>query len=564
MREEAWETIRGVRDERSHPRERLNQARVLLWQLERDWTLDERGLLLGRLVVSRWLDDASASVADDELVRAWREHALTDDPLLANANALTVRQALIVANLLFDRGEHPMAVPYYARALSSHSIDAPNALLAAYNYEICARENDDLASVEAALVILEQPRTAEFSGTGPLAVEAQHCRGHLYLHRNRLVGPGNRGFARHGIELLREASELDPSYTSCYTSAFAEDGNYVGTVEASLEALRRRHFEALPVAAARTVGIEVLFYLGHAYLCLGEYELSRVCFSAFVDEAELLRQPEARDHGRLFKTKLDLKRRMTVEVTADQLGGYLRELRSLSFRSPLSAPVGEEAVRYDKVVEFLRALVSARRRPLNDFGRDSNRAALAPVVMAEPLGPDFFASARVRADDTLRALVGRPVSRRELASGVILLGSEMQAATWSLIEGRLQEFATQWTVRRVVGAGLLAQLAAVVSDADVVGVAGLDAESTRLLRELPLAGRCLIVLADEELPGHLAVPDPAAFSDMLTIGLALVAAKRFLLDDDYVFGIVPCIESPATRYQHPEYILSDTRSTEVY
>jgi hypothetical protein len=41
--------------------------------------------------------------------------------------------------------------------------------------------------------------------------------------------------------------------------------------------------------------------------------------------------------------------------------------------------------------------------------------------------------------------------------------------------------------------------------------------------------------------------------DLLLISLAVLGIRRFWAEDRYVFGLVPCLESPSTKFQHPEY-----------
>jgi hypothetical protein len=49
------------------------------------------------------------------------------------------------------------------------------------------------------------------------------------------------------------------------------------------------------------------------------------------------------------------------------------------------------------------------------------------------------------------------------------------------------------------------------------------------------------------------VPQMTSAVDLLLISLAVIGIRRFWAEDRYVFGLVPCLESPSTKFQHPDY-----------
>jgi hypothetical protein len=49
------------------------------------------------------------------------------------------------------------------------------------------------------------------------------------------------------------------------------------------------------------------------------------------------------------------------------------------------------------------------------------------------------------------------------------------------------------------------------------------------------------------------IPPMTSAIDLLLISLAVLGIRRFWAEDRYVFGLVPCLESPSTKFQHPEY-----------
>lgn len=45
--------------------------------------------------------------------------------------------------------------------------------------------------------------------------------------------------------------------------------------------------------------------------------------------------------------------------------------------------------------------------------------------------------------------------------------------------------------------------------------------------------------------------DPKAAAQRIVLALAITLLKRFLIQDEYVFALSPCDDSPALRYQRP-------------
>ncbi len=561
--------VEQCRDEASPARDRVDAARRALWLVENEWGYRDEDLFLARMILSRWLDGLEVSdPAGHEFVTAWRSHDLVGPYSPFRAQGLGDRHALILAKLLFDRVENTAAIPFFERALRSAEASARTALLAAYNFERLGRERRDAHAIDQALAILAESRFKPLRGSDDAVAEVLHCSGHLYLLRAQVGGRVAGGYARRGSDLLRQAADLDPSYTSCFTSSFAEQGDYVGTIAASLEALQRRQFASLPVADAVTVALEVLFYLGYAFSCVGEYERARECFASFGHQAARMNEQEARDHARLFTVKLDLKKRLTSELTLPELQQFYQELRTLSFRSPLSAPVGEETRRYERVLEFLLALVTARghgvpgNQTLTMIGRRPSADLSGATVRSMTLA-DAFQRGREVIEQLERE---RPALTPSAICCVLVVDTKDGSADPAVLEVEelLREFEHLWDVRSVRIERLVSELGRLSDQFDILGVWLTDARSVEVLRQAASLRRCVVVhpvSSRKPIPGHICTESNAAFLQVLVTGAALAMSKRFLLDDEYIFGLTPCVNSPATQFQHAEYDLREIRES---
>lgn len=545
-----------ISNTKATPRARIDAARKALWVAESDWKFTEHELILARMIVSRLLDGIDMrEIASRDLVAAWKVTPLVPPHGPFMPDQQTPAQALIIAELLYERGDATDAEPFFNRVLQSNTATARTALLAAYNLERYGRQNRLLPVIERALEIVKQPDFDSLVGADEATAEVRHCSGHLNILRAQFANRPASGYAELGSDSLRQAADMDPSYTSCYTSSFAERGDYVGTVEASLEALQRRQFATLDPRESVVVALEVLFYLAYALSCVGEYERARVCFAAFAERASSMDEYEARDHARLFMVKLDLKKRFSREIMPHELRSYFQELRELSFRSPFSIPVGEETRRYEDVLDFLMALPS----------QAANISSLATdnTLKGAPENRDLnLTEAYQRGRAVLRRLIQeRPnLSHQPLGLLVALGNQECEVAANDCIA----EFPMLWVVKV---AHTRAELSRIVADSieafDVLGIWVQDpAELDSAAEVTEWTGRTVpIYCVRHSAPTNLMISDTdEIFRRVLIVGAALALAKRFLLDDEYIFGLNPCIDSPAIKFQVPKYSLTEIRA----
>jgi hypothetical protein len=538
------------------PRARVDAARKALWVAESDWKFTEDELLLVRMIASRLLDGIEMrEIASRDLVAAWKVTPLVPPHGPFTPDQQTPAQALIVAKLLYERGDATDAEPFFSRVLQTSTATARTALLAAYNLERYGRQNRLLPVIGRALEIVRQPDFDSLVGADEAAAEVKHCSGHLNILRAQFANRPASGYAELGSDLLRQAADMDPSYTSCYTSSFAERGDYVGTVEASLESLQRRQFATLDPRESVLVALEVLFYLAYALSCVGEYERARVCFAAFAERASSMDEYEARDHARLFMVKLDLKKRFSREIMPHELRSYFQELRELSFRSPFSIPVGEETRRYEDVLDFLMALPSQAANVSNT--RD------VKFQQEIPDNKEFdLTEAYQRGRAVLRRLTHeRPNLARQPLGLLVALGTqEGEVAAYDCIA----EFPMLWAVKIAHTRTELSRIVADSSEAfDVLGIWVQDpAELDSAAEVLEWTRRTApTYCAQHSTSPHLVMFDSdETFRGVLTVGAALALAKRFLLDDEYIFGLNPCIDSPAVKFQIPKYSLTEIRA----
>jgi tetratricopeptide (TPR) repeat protein len=488
---------------RASGEERARLGRQLTGQLRASaFDVSENERDLGILIVSRLIDDVEAVGAPEELRDLWRRQSL--DQFL-NHPAL----ALPAAKLAFERGDYAAARGFFSAAGSRGRQSERDLVLAAYNLELLGRDARDLDALgEAEALWSELLADHADSELGP---ELLHGLGHTKIAQAVVAGRPDGDDAEAGERLLRQASDRDASYTSCYTSCFSELGEYFDSIITSLDVLRNfeRVFSTLSMAAAETVHLEVLFYLGHALTCVGEYERGLLCFDGFAQRMEEREDVEGRDHARLFRIKTELKRRLISDLNDEVLDAYFRELRRLSFPSRSGQVVADEALRYEQVVQFL-------------------------IAVSEGRGTWPYAEATSVAQSLLHA-------RPQIASTpcATLVGP---TEDW---QGLIDAFGPAVAVHDLVPP--LHDLAEV----DVV------ASTTRL--ELAAPGPVGIEIAGERATGWhdqeriLAVADAAALRQAVTVGVGMSLTKRFLLDDEYVFAIVPCADSPAMRHQRPDH-----------
>ena len=304
-------------------------------------------------------------------------------------------------------------------------------------------------------------------------------------------------------------------------------------VDACLWAAREKPFRSLTPREATLVELEVTFYLAYALMAVGELERAKMCFESFAEVSGRLKLFEARDHARLFLVKLGLKRKPLLAHQEHELDKAYFELRSLSFRAALSLPVGGECLRYELIVKLLASLARARKR-----------SEIAPHVLAD-LG---------HAAETL--LTELCEFRRTLLEGVLVgVGPEDRFA--ELVHSAINEIGRR--LRRVSKITIEPFQSESLTDVNrrqsKYSFRLWFGDSWRVETNAAISMETIpAILSAESCMGF---PTYAEAIDILVVGIAVIAIKRVWTDDQYVFGMVPCLESPATKFQHPTF---DVRS----
>lgn len=498
--------------------ERLEAAADVVWAITSDADTDNAVETLCRAVVSRVVDGICRRhgfATRFEDCDYWRDFELSDDVAPEN---LTPSQCAVLAQLLFEGARHREAAPYFAAVLSAQP-DGNQVVLACYNDEVLGRADRDLVAVERALDNLEN-RFAHLLAHPRFESEIDHLAGHLSLLKGRFMPTETLGFEKLGVDRLERAARSDPSYTGCYASSMAEYGDFLGSISVCLDVLKFETYPGLSAADAELVALEVLFYLGYSLMAVGELERSRVCFDRFAKAAERLELLEARDHAQLFLVKLELKRRSLLDTEDRHMDAAHRRLRSLSFQAALSMPVERECRRYEVLTEFLQGVVRLRRNENPSAASLRNLAQRAEGLLSElsVVRPDLIGDMRVvilsfSASEEDCRLVSEGVAAAMSSVGLV----DVQV-TDGLEHGGMEDLLDSRTV-------------AVIAQP--------DGDDTSFELRHDIGG------------SH---PGPIA-ADLLVVLLTIVAARRYLAEDEYVFGMVPCLESPATKFQHPAYSL---------
>lgn len=97
-------------------------------------------------------------------------------------------------------------------------------------------------------------------------------------------------------------------------------------------------------------------------------------------------------------------------------------------------------------------------------------------------------------------------------------------------------------------------------DLEVIATQCDAASETKIGDDVELDGRPTIGLRHEaHREADVSAPDIKSFIAACNLGAAVALVKRFLKDDAYILGLTPCVESPATRFQHPSYSLDEVK-----
>lgn len=510
----------------SNDRETRTRAADAICLVGAEIGLDDHRQNLVQAVLSRVLDDGpSSAIAEVERLR-WRAFDCAGLAEAAAAGSLSREAAKMSAGLLFEAGRHDEASQFFEFALRT-KVDAETLILAAYNREVLARERRS-ASIATDAIKLLADNASTYDQSPELLVEVDHVIGHLYLIKGRFEDTRALGYERKGVSHLRKAARGDPAYCACYASSFAEYGDYLATVECSLDLLAKRPYSTLATKDATLVHLELLFYLGYSLLAIGELERAEFCFKGFLDACDALDLEEAIEHAKLFLFKIDMRRSTLLELPRPKLREAARHLRALTFREGLSAPVVAETKRYEAAIEFLDALKVLRESPSFDDGASMHARSRAQDLCALLAGyrPEIFSDQRViiRINDADAGIPGDLAARLKSA-----LPTALKEVPVLDTPDTSQKYQTV---------------------------------SIHVVRERPQTDERLTVLMDGDI--RLSYPassheitDAAvlALASAVSLRLALIGLSRFVADDMYVFGIVPCSESPATKYQRMRFTL---------
>jgi hypothetical protein len=226
---------------------------------------------------------------------------------------------------------------------------------------------------------------------------------------------------------------------------------------------------------------------------------------------------------------LDLKGRSLIDLHDFELNKAYEELRSLSFAATLSLPVSEECIRYESILLFLLALTRARSLPL------------IPESTIQQLGQ--------RSVEILNQL--------QLARKGILDGVGIRVGPSNVYPDAVDSVITSIKIRTdAVGDMTIERYAA----PDIPSFRGGESANSILMWGLAeLQQDAAATMATDIIPFATGesviegIPQMTSAIDLLLISLAVLGIRRFWAEDRYVFGLVPCLESPSTKFQHPEY-----------
>lgn len=498
-------------DHSKAPSVRLAAAADAVWLIDSDTDATESVATLGRALMSRVVDDATSHhglQADFAYGDYWRYF---DVSILHEAGRLTHGQAFAAAQLLFDAARHDDALVFFDRCLEGQPTPA-EVLLACYNLEVLGRNTRSLDLVERAIELLEK-RYAHLLADADFESERHHLSGHLYLLRGRFMPTESLGYEQIGVARLASAARSDSAYIGCYASSMAECGDFLGTITTCLDILRFEVYQGLSSEDAEIVALEVVFYLAYSLMAIGELERARQCFDCFAEATSRRNFLEARDHARLFLVKLDLKRRSLLRTEPRHLSAAFAELRSLSFNAALSHPMELETRRFERVVEFLQEIVAA-----------STRAQ-------EGLGPKAITTI----DELSRA---RPGLLQGLEVVIVAYGDTQDGA--NALSSVLAE--------GLAASGVDSPQVIRPDDPEVLGTVA-SRQAIVILCTPTADGDVRFGFADNR-SSSLSLEE---VTEACLMCAALVGVRRYLDEDQYVFGMVPCQESPATKFQHPEY-----------
>lgn len=450
-----------------------------------------------------------------------------------NTDSLPETHLRCIAALLYERNDYAKASELFEKCLCSEASDERTKFLLAYSYEGLGRERNHPEMISKAIAIVE-PLTR--SSEPAVAAEAHHCLGHLFLAR-AAVGTV-AGDRREGIRRLESAARAYSGYISCFASAFAELGDYDRTISESTKIIDGRGWslEGLGADDRETVLMEVKFYLAYAYSCRCAFEKAAQLFSEFQRTMERRGRNDACNHAKLFLLKNELKRMRLTEIYADSLQYFTSSLRAMAFVADTvgSHAVGKEKDRYLCIIRFLEKL--------NEFRRTGGAVLMQTVQLeAEHLVETL--------ESEVPGLVRHPV--------VSLVDADSELTSKLLADDRLKQLLKDSLVNTIVPSAD-GQTEAVAPKGDFIIVV-----HRRLVDALPTIAafareRYVLALVEDDAATMIwpkmryhVCTNPKTAAQRVVLALAITLLKRFLIQDEYVFALAPCDDSPALRYQRP-------------
>lgn len=487
-------------------------------------------MALAGAIASKLLFDNPEYTGQEELSLRWKNYQCP------NSASLTRGEIFIAASLLYDREDYAKAIDLFKEFLKNSDTNSDEffqaSMLTAYCYESLAKQKNETKYADAGLAVLDDLATRLKSQSGESqesrSAEILHARGHLHVARYMFSPERSKKDRQLGIEQLMQASRLNSAYTSCYTSVYSEVGDYLGTIEVSLEELEKQTYrERLAEADAETVEMEILFYVAHAYSCIAEYEKALQCFATFSDRMKSRGRDEAHAHGQLFTLKTHLKRSMLEDLSTSSIVKLRNQLGQISFPSRSSQSVSDEAQRYEDVLDFLRCLVEHREYTSHtDNLDDLYEEGLQLIRKLAKTVKDVVPQAVVLLiAENPQDSISQEIAQDLLSYGWIL--SESPPST-ELLSRKIYE--------------------------EVVVIEGQQNEVCARILDSVVREKFVITLSQatpQEQNGSCASGNPQYLRRVLVISTAFSLCKRFMMQNRYIFALAPCEDSPALKYQKP-------------
>lgn len=378
-----------------------------------------------------------------------------------------------------------------------------------------------------------------------MRAEIHHCLGHLYISRFLHCSNSDRSDALNGSHHLEKSAGLNSSYLSCYTSCFSELGEHDECIRVSKMHLDRREEISKELGEqASTVQAEILFYLANAFLNTSNYFDAEEKFKEFLSLLDT-HDGDAKNHAKLFDAKLKLKKIPLYELRRNptKIDDLNDQVRPLDFVSHASTQIQSEKEKVSSALKFLQSVSGDFRASdmLNPTHPERMTAAVKEAA-------EFLRTLQNHYESDISAnisiLISVPSNKRpngtfcnrlvkkldELQADHGLIGKNEKSGAIALMFEKAHQHTNTDKVKIFVNQQLF------------------DGTSNDLALEIPNS------TMKEVLENRRS---DANFCKFLIIITAFHALKRFILRDQYVFALAPCITSPALEFQSPKYSLSD-------